>query len=134
MGDPRKPAGFSRPQVEEVELSDGLFQAKRDTTLEYARHGGPTLQQEVEDTLRNFGEDAFRREPLFAAITPGSGWERRFEHEKPFYETYGEKQVAAGRYNFVIRFREHVLPITTRLAVLAAPGVEGGRSLDARID
>jgi len=134
MGDPRKPAGFPRTQEAQVELSDAVYLAKRETTRDYARLGGPTLQQEIEDTLRTFGEDAFRREPLFAAIRPGSGWERRFEHEKPFYETYGEKQVAAGRYNFVIRFREHVLPLTTHLATLAGPGIEGGESIDARID
>ncbi len=31
--------------------------------------------------------------------------------EPPYYEVYGEKQVAAGRYQQVIRFHDHVLPI-----------------------
>lgn len=29
----------------------------------------------------------------------------------PFYELYGEKLVAAGRYETVIRFQEHMLPL-----------------------
>jgi hypothetical protein len=31
--------------------------------------------------------------------------------EPPYYEVYGEEQVAAGRYQQVIRYRDHVLPI-----------------------
>ena len=33
----------------------------------------------------------------------------------PFYETYGERQVSAGYYNEVIRYREHVAPIMEAL-------------------
>lgn len=35
--------------------------------------------------------------------------------EPPYYEIYGEKQVAAGRYQQVIRYRDHVLPIAKGL-------------------
>jgi len=31
--------------------------------------------------------------------------------ERPYYEVYGERQVAAGHYQQVIRYRDHVLPI-----------------------
>ena len=31
--------------------------------------------------------------------------------EPPYYEVYGEKQVAAGRYQQVIRYHDHVFPI-----------------------
>ena len=34
---------------------------------------------------------------------------------KPYYEEYGEKQVAAGHYADVIRYREHVQPLRDRL-------------------
>lgn len=34
---------------------------------------------------------------------------------KPFYELRGEKQVAAGLYEHVIRYREHIAPIAERL-------------------
>lgn len=35
--------------------------------------------------------------------------------EAPYYEAYGEQQVAAGRYQQVIRYRDHVLPIGAAL-------------------
>ena len=35
----------------------------------------------------------------------------------PYYETYGEQQVAAGRYPQVIRLGEHVAPIAAALAL-----------------
>ncbi|MBV8519431.1 MAG: hypothetical protein JO197_18715 [Acidobacteria bacterium] len=38
--------------------------------------------------------------------------------ERPFYEIYGEKLVAAGTYQRAIRYREHVLPIERALAEL----------------
>lgn len=59
------------------------------------------------------GIDAFRVECLrrrVAAKAPANGLEA-----KPFYEVHGEKQVAAGRYDHVIRYREHIAPIAERL-------------------
>jgi hypothetical protein len=38
--------------------------------------------------------------------------------ERPFYEIYGEKLVAAGTYQRAIRYRDHVLPIERALAAL----------------
>jgi hypothetical protein len=35
--------------------------------------------------------------------------------ESPFYEIHGAKQVAAGRYQQLIRYRDHVLPIAAGL-------------------
>src|SRR5262249_41611601 len=119
MGDPREPPGPYSSEVRQIELSPAMFAEKLKTTLEYSEHGGPTLKQEMQETIRRFGEKAFAREYLFAA-PPVNHWEPRFKNEKPFYETYGEKQVAAGRYQFVIRFRQHFLPIANRLSVLAS--------------
>ena len=51
----------------------------------------------------------------FAAAAPGQEPERRFSRQKPFYETYGEQKVAGGRYQSVIRFHKHVLPIVNHL-------------------
>jgi len=39
----------------------------------------------------------------------------RFEHEAPAYESYGAIRVNEGRYEDVIRYRDHVLPV--RLAI-----------------
>jgi hypothetical protein len=33
----------------------------------------------------------------------------------PFYEIYGETLVAAGRYNCVIRYRDHIRPLEDAL-------------------
>jgi hypothetical protein len=30
---------------------------------------------------------------------------------KPFYETWGERRQAEGKYSSVIRYKEHILPI-----------------------
>ena len=57
--------------------------------------------------------EAFRVECLrpVAAARPG----RDGGAAKPFYELHGERQVAAGLYDHVIRYREHVAPIAERL-------------------
>jgi len=39
--------------------------------------------------------------------------------ERPYYEVYGERQVAAGHYQQVIRYRDHVLPIGEALKDLS---------------
>ncbi len=41
----------------------------------------------------------------------------RFAHP-PYYETHGERQVAAGHYREVIRFREHLAPLASALGAL----------------
>jgi hypothetical protein len=38
-----------------------------------------------------------------------------FNGRPPFYEEYGERQVAAGHYKRVLRYREHVLPLAAAL-------------------
>ena len=38
--------------------------------------------------------------------------------DAPFYERHGEKQVAAGRYEHVLRYREHMLPLAKALQQL----------------
>ena len=53
-------------------------------------------------TANHFAVECLR--PVYAA----SGID---EPETPFYETYGERQVTAGHYKRVLRYREHVLPL-----------------------
>ena len=38
---------------------------------------------------------------------------------KPYYETYGEKQMEAGHYHNVIREQEHLLPLARAIWALA---------------
>lgn len=98
-----------------IDLTPLQFKQKLETIYDYAASAGGILQREVDDAFHSYGEHAFAREYLFAAAAPGQEPERRFSQLKPFYETYGEERVAAGRYQFVIRFREHVLPLVNRL-------------------
>jgi len=74
-----------------------------------AARGYPELSAEVDGALRQFGKEPFSVEWLRpvsnrAGLCPPSA-------EMPFYEKYGEKQVAAGHYAQVIRLREHMLPL-----------------------
>ena len=121
MGDPRESAGHGDQAANLViDLTPLQFIQKLESMRDYARSAGQILQQEVKDAFHTYGEQAFAREYLFAA--PASGHEpqepeSRFTQGKPFYETYGEERVATGRYQSVIRFHEHILPLVNRLRV-----------------
>jgi len=39
-------------------------------------------------------------------------------NDPPFYEQHGERQVAAGHYTQVLRFRDHVRPVAAALRAL----------------
>jgi hypothetical protein len=67
----------------------------------------------VESALAANGKDAFRIECL-RPVEP-SLYCSHFQ-KPPFYEHYGENQVAAGFYDRVIRYREHMLPLARALA------------------
>jgi hypothetical protein len=111
LAGPPGPAGFGPPREGLCfHLSDGEFARKLAAARSYAR-----LDADVAAALSEYGEDAFRVEFL-----------RRLERDRPlliseppFYETYGEKQVAAGHYAKVLRYREHVRPIEEALRKLS---------------
>jgi hypothetical protein len=102
-----------------VHLDDVALQSKIAHGRAYAADTGGILVSEVDEAIERFGIEAFRDEPLFAA-QDGGALETWFDAEKPFYETYGERQVAAGRYSFVVRWREHVRPVARALRQLGA--------------
>ncbi len=107
-----------------IELTPIQFKHKLEMIRKYAESAGGKLLEEVEDAFRTYGEDAFAREYLFATSEQRQAPGPDFAQAKPFYETYGEKQVAAGRYPYVIRFQEHILPLMSRLyAKMPAPSV-----------
>jgi hypothetical protein len=86
-----------------------------------AAQGYPELAAEVEHVRQKFGFAPFMVEclqPVDPAVPDETG-----EHEKPYYETYGEKQKAAGFYRDVIRYAEHVAPIRAALAAWARSDV-----------
>lgn len=93
-----------RPQAIQLELDDNAVTRKLG-----AARGFPYLVAEVDDELREMGAEAFRVECL-RLVDNRAGYGGLTE-EPPFYEQYGEQQVAAGHYDRVIRYREHVVPL-----------------------
>ncbi len=89
-GDPRPDCGRGEHDYLRIELSTVECREKLETARAYARRAGPTLYREVEDAIGAYGEEAFACEYLFPAAKPCNGPERRFQHEKPHYESYGE--------------------------------------------
>jgi hypothetical protein len=69
------------------------------------------LSDYVNKVATEIGIDSLRVETFRAVSTEV----RDDIHEPPFYEQYGEKQVADGHYDRVIRYREHILPLMRAL-------------------
>lgn len=91
-----------------LDLDDGELARKLD-----ASRGYPEMRYEVEKALASHGEAAFRTEVL-APVAYGFDLAGRFPHP-PYYESYGEGQVAKGIYSEVLRFREHFAPLALAL-------------------
>jgi hypothetical protein len=73
----------------------------------------PELKARLNALLDGISLDAFRVECLRpAGNSSGTDWTT---DEPIFYELYGEKLVAAGHYESVIRYREHMLPLAERI-------------------
>ena len=105
-----------RPRALTLRLDDAAFDRKMQAARAYAE-----LTGEVDSALRAHREEAFRVECLrpveYALDLRGQ------VGDPPYYESYGEKQVAAGRYDRVLRFRQHLEPIASALrARVAAQG------------
>lgn len=94
-----------------IKLDDEAFARKL-----AASYGYSELRSEVEEMLREHGHEHLKIEVMREAAVPKTG-------VKPFYETRGEQQVAAGRYQSVLRYRDHFAPFVDALitAVRAAP-------------
>jgi hypothetical protein len=112
VGAPR-PGGLSADS-QCLRLSPDELVRKLAGIRQYAQSAGGALVGEIDDMLQRFGEQAlaeevFERVDLAAALSA-------FDDEKPFYETYGEQQVTAGKYRFVIRYSAHIAPIARALA------------------
>lgn len=97
------------PKAIQLNLSDEAFQRKVDAVRGYAE-----LAVDVDRILASNARDAFRFEclrPVDYDLEVG----HRFQHPC-IYEVYGAKQVAAGYYKDVIRFRDHMAPLARALA------------------
>lgn len=79
-----------------------------------AARGYPELAAEVEMAIaRTGGVEPFRTECLRPVCGAWPSSEPRAK--PPYYEEYGAKQVAAGRYDRVLRYVDHVLPLADAL-------------------
>jgi hypothetical protein len=112
------PAGTTAERLT-VLLDDATLREKIERGRAYAHDTGGILVSEVDEAIERFGIEAFREERLFEA-GDGAELDTMFDRAKPFYETYGEQQVAAGVYTFVLRWADHVRPVAAALRQLVA--------------
>jgi hypothetical protein len=94
------------------------LQAEVDAALSGAGSVGllehPDLAKRSGSDLGGAGAGDFRVEGLRLVDAHGAPTPH-FTGQRPFYEDYGERQVAAGYYTRVLRYREHVLPLAAAL-------------------
>jgi hypothetical protein len=114
--------GSPRPDLQTADsqclrLTPEELALKLASTRQYAQSAGGALVTEIEDLLDRFGEQAFAEE-VFDRVDVAAALSA-FDDAKPFYETHGEQQVTAGKYRFVIRYHEHIVPIARALATRA---------------
>lgn len=102
-----------------LELDAGALERKLAAAASY-----PEMAAEVERALASHGRAPFATECL-RPVRYGLEIGGRFP-QPPYYETYGERQVAAGIYREVIRFREHLAPLAAGLRARAVR--EGDRT------
>jgi hypothetical protein len=89
-----------------LHLEDGAFVRKRAAAATYTALAG-----EIGPLVAQLGEDVFRVE----CLRPVEPWSSCNTDELPGYERFGEVLVAAGYYQHVIRYREHLAPLADAL-------------------
>jgi hypothetical protein len=72
-------------------------------------HRYEDLAIDIDELTSRIGADALRREVFFRPAPPEPS-------AKPYYEIRGEEQVKSGKYQTVLRYREHFLPFVEALA------------------
>ena len=122
-----------------LNLDEAAFTRKVSAARNY-----PELQAEVEAALNGTPNTSFRNDPVLnehARSTYGVSTANNFRVEclrpvklnvakpekevMPFYEEYGERQVRAGHYTRVLRYREHMRPLAEALAAHVRGAVHG---------
>lgn len=94
-----------RPNAILLQLDEAAIARKLGAAENY-----PELKSEVENAFKQFGKAVFATEWL-RPVANDAGLNPTSVAERPYYEVYGEKQKAAGHYQNVIRFREHIHPL-----------------------
>jgi len=114
-GRPDQAWGGRLKPIARLTLSDEELARKLQAARSY-----PELAAEVERAIGSLSPEAFRHECLYDPA-PAPELLMRLPEPKPHYETFGERQVAAGKYASVIRHREHLVPLA--LAIRAQLGL-----------
>lgn len=91
-----------------VDLDDDAFRRKLDMAWRY-----DDIAVDIRELIANIGERALRREML-RRIDPRQLLPEL--HATPYYELRGEEQVAAGKYEHVLRYGRHFVPFVAGLA------------------
>jgi hypothetical protein len=91
-----------------LRLKEETFQRKLETARAYT-----ALAEDVQAALGTAGLEAFRVECL-RPVTTGA-WAHPSDGHTPYYEQFGASRVAAGRYQQVICYRDHVRPLAEAL-------------------
>jgi len=108
VGAPDTAPSVRRDGSVHLALSDHALARKLETASGY-----PEMAGEVASALERFGLAPFQHEVL-RTVEPDDrlAWTSA---DKPFYEQHGERRVAEGAYDRVLRFREHVVPVAEAL-------------------
>jgi hypothetical protein len=102
---------FSEPQLA------GNLDIEVSTSVRAGVDLDPALKKQHQQLLDGVPLDGYRIECL-RPVDNNSGTHWTSE-QRPFYELYGEKLVAAGRYEKVIRYEEHMLPLAEAIRAKA---------------
>lgn len=102
---------FSQPQLA------GEIDVEVSMSVRAGIDSRPELKKQHQQLIDGLPLDAYRVECLRPVDNEaGTHWTM---HNHPFYELYGEKLVAAGRYEKVIRYEEHMLPLAQAIRAKA---------------
>ena len=110
-----RPDNCAAPLVR-LHLTDEQFARKMKSAYAYTE-----LAAEVARATEEVGTDAFRVECLRPVSTSVGASEP--PSIPPYYETYGQEQVSKGRYQSVLRFRQHMAPLAKVLCDYATQQV-----------
>ena len=91
-----------------IDLEDDVMARKLQAAREYLE-----IIDDVNRTIEREGVGALKTEVLRPVLNTDNG--NGFFQQTPYYEQYGEQQVAAGYYQRVIRYRDHFLPLADGL-------------------
>ena len=93
-------------------LDDRLLSEKMAVAQQYVE-----LKNDVQRAVAQRGKEYFRSECLRPAPNPIPEFDTS---KKPFYETWGERQVLKGEYQSVIRLEQHIMPLANAISDYAA--------------